>query len=302
MSEKISPFLWFDTQAEEAMTFYTSIFDNSRIVYIKRYPVGVPIGPMEGMEGRVLHGEFELAGQRFFALDGGPVFKFNPAISFFVSCTTEAQCDALWEKLADGGSVLMPLQAHPFSAKFGWLADKYGLSWQLSVGSTGTQKITAFLMFVGEQHGKAEEAITFYTSLFKNAAIEHLMRRDAGTNGEAGTVEWAAFQLEGRAFMASDGGLHHDFAVSSAVSFYVDCESQDEVDYFWDALSAVPEAEQCGWLQDRFGISWQIVPTILGELMDGPDKEKSDRAMQAMLQMKKLDIAALQRAYEGQPA
>lgn len=299
MSNKITPFLWFDTHAEEAMTLYTSIFENSRIVTIKRYPDSPQVGPMAGMEGRVLTGEFELAGQRFFALDGGPVFKFTPAISFFVNCETEAEIDAIWGRLSDGGSVLMPLQAYPFSQKFGWLEDKYGLSWQLSIG-TRAQKITPFLMFVGEQNGSAEAAMNFYTTLFSDAAVQTVEHYGASENGAAGSVKRALFQLYGREFMALDGGLEHDFGFAGAISFYVDCESQEEVDYLWDALSAVPQAEQCGWLMDKYGISWQIVPRVLSELMSDPDPEKAGRTMQAMLQMKKIDIAALQRAYEGQ--
>lgn len=291
MSSKIAPFLWFDAHAEAAMRFYTSIFEHSRIISIQYYPEGVEEGPMQGMKGRVLHGEFELAGERFFALDGGPQFSFTPAVSLFVNCATEAECEALWARLAAGGSILMPLEAHPFSAKFGWVADKYGLSWQLSVGA-GPQKITPFLMFVAQQHGKAKAAISFYLSVFKNAALEQMRQ-------QGDTVQWAAFQLEGRAFMASDGGLEHDFAFSGAASFYVDCESQAEVDYLWDALSAVPEVERCGWLQDQYGLMWQIIPTAMGALLSDPDAEKSGRALQAMLQMKKIDIAALERAYAG---
>jgi predicted 3-demethylubiquinone-9 3-methyltransferase (glyoxalase superfamily) len=298
MSSKVTPFLWFDTHAEAAMRFYTSIFENSRIVSIQYYPEGFEEGPMHGMEGRVLHGEFELAGERFFALDGGQVFSFTPAISFFVNCASEAECETLWARLADGGTVLMPLEAHSFSAKFGWVADKYGLSWQLSVG-TGPQKITPFLMFTGEQYGRAEEAVRFYTSLFKNAGIVHLKHHDAAANGQAHTVEWAAFHLDNRAFMASENNAEHSFGFSGAVSFYVNCDSQAEVDHFWQALSAVPEAEQCGWLQDRYGIMWQIIPEAMGALLSDPDAEKSGRAMAAMLEMKKIDVAALERAYAG---
>lgn len=295
MPQKITPFLWFDTQAEEAMTFYTSLFENAKIIHIKRYP-DEPVGPMQGFQGRVLTGEFELAGQRFFALDGGPIFKFTPAISLFVTCETEEEIDTLWAKLSAGGSVLMPLQPYPFSSKFGWLEDKYGLSWQLYMG-TGDQKITPFLMFVGPQHGKAEEAINFYKSLFKKASVAHILHYDAGENGQPGTVKHALFQLLGCPFMAMDSNLEHNFSFTNAISFYVECESQEEIDDLWRALSAVPEAEQCGWLQDKYGISWQIIPAVLPELMRDPDPEKASRVMQAILQMKKIDIAALQHAY-----
>jgi predicted 3-demethylubiquinone-9 3-methyltransferase (glyoxalase superfamily) len=159
--QKITPFLWFDQNAEEAMQFYTSVFKNSKIVSIKRYPEGPLEGPMQGMEGKVLTGIFELEGQRFMALDGGPHFKFTEAISFFVECA-----------------------------------------------------------------------------------------------------------------------------------------SQEEVDYYWEKLSADPQAEQCGWLKDKYGLSWQIVPTILSELLNDPDPVKAERVTQAMLQMKKIDIKGLRQAYE----
>lgn len=160
--QKIIPSLWFDMNAEEAMNFYTSIFKNSKIISIERYPEGFTEGPLAGMGGQVLTGIFELQGQRFMCLDGGPIFKFN-----------------------------------------------------------------------------------------------------------------------------------------ESVSFYVECETQQEVDEYWEKMSAVPESEQCGWLKDKFGVSWQIVPKQLGELLSDPDKEKSNRVMQAMLQMKKLDIAGLQAAADA---
>ena len=295
--QKISPFLWFDTHAEEAIQHYIDTFANSRIVSINRYPDEPLDIPMEGMEGKVLTAVFELAGQRFMALDGGPTFRFTPAISFFVNCETEDEIDQIWARLSDGGSVLMPLQQYPFSAKFGWLEDRYGLSWQLNL-SARPQKIIPFLMFVGEQHGKAEEAMQFYTSLLENSGIETLVHYGEGGNGAEGTVQHAVFRLNGQEFMAMDSNLEHAFTFSEATSFYVECESQDEVDHFWNKLSAVPEAEQCGWLKDKYGVSWQIIPTALPELLNDPDPERSRSVMQAMLQMKKIDIGALEKAYD----
>jgi predicted 3-demethylubiquinone-9 3-methyltransferase (glyoxalase superfamily) len=295
--QKITPFLWFDSQAEEAMNFYTSLFKDSRVVSLKRYPDGPLEGPMAGMEGKVLTGVFELAGQRFMALDGGPHFRFTPAVSLFVNGATVEEIDAIWTRLADGGSVLMPLQQYPFSEKFGWVQDKYGLSWQLNVGARA-QKITPFLMFVGEQHGKAEEAMNFYTSLFDNSAIEHIVRYGPGQEEEEGTVTHAVFRLNGQDFMAMDSNREHQFTFTEAISFYVECESQAEVDHFWYRLSTHPEAEQCGWLKDRYGLSWQIIPAALPELLNDPDPEKAQRVTEAMLQMKKIDVGALQAAYE----
>lgn len=294
--QKITPFLWFDNQTEEAVNFYISIFKDSRVVSIDRYPDEAPIEPMEGMQGKVLTEIFELAGARFMALDGGPIFRFTPAVSLFVNADSVAEIDQLWSRLSDGGSVLMPLQQYPFSEKFGWLNDKYGLSWQLNVG-TRSPKITPFLMFVGDQHGKAEEAMRFYTSIFENSTIDSIERYGADEGGEPGKVKHARFRLNGQEFLAMESNLDHQFTFTEATSFYVDCDSQEEVDHFWNALSADPQSEQCGWLKDRYGVSWQIVPTILDKLLHDPNPEKAQSVMNAMLQMKKIDIKGLQAAY-----
>jgi predicted 3-demethylubiquinone-9 3-methyltransferase (glyoxalase superfamily) len=297
-TQKITPYLWFHNQAEEAMNFYTSLFSDARIVEINRYPGGYEEGPLAGMEGKVIHGLFELAGYQFMALDGGPLFNFTPAISFFVNCEAEAEVDGLWNALAAGGEALMPLQAYPFSPRFGWIQDRYGLSWQLNMGESDA-KITPFLLFVGPQHGRAEAAINDYTALFENSGIDRLMRYEAGEpGGVAGAIKHAAFTLNGQSFLAMDSGLEHAFTFNEAVSLYVNCDTQEEVDYLWQALSADPEAEQCGWLKDRYGVSWQIIPAILGELMNDPDPEKSRRVTDAMLQMKKIEIEGLKEAYE----
>jgi predicted 3-demethylubiquinone-9 3-methyltransferase (glyoxalase superfamily) len=296
-TQKITPFLWFDNQAEEAMNFYTGLFNDARIVTINRYPEGFKEGPMAGMGGKVLTAVFELAGLQFMALDGGPLFQFTPAVSFFVNCETEAEVDKLWDELSNGGAIAMPLQAYPFSQKFGWVVDKYGLSWQLNLAGS-PQNITPFLLFVGSE-GQAETAVNDYIALFENAAISHLTHFEAGEPGIEGTVKQAAFTLHGQPFMAMDGGPAHDFTFTEAISFYVACDTQEEVDHFWYALSAHPEAEQCGWLKDKYGVSWQIIPTALGELLSDPDPDKSRRVTEAMLQMKKIEIEGLERAYEG---
>jgi predicted 3-demethylubiquinone-9 3-methyltransferase (glyoxalase superfamily) len=298
--QKITPYLWFDRQAEEAMSFYTSVFNNSKINSIQRYPEGPLEGPMQGMEGRVLNGTFELMGQQFFALDGGPIFKFTPAISFFVNGETEAEVDALWRELSNAGLVLMEFQRYSFSEKFGWLKDKYGVSWQINLGPR-EQKISPFLLFVGEQHGKAEEAINFYTSVFSNSSIENIQRYGAGEDEEEipGTIEHAIFRLHGQEFMAMDSHRDHPFDFNEAISFYVECNSQAEVDFFWNKLSAEPASEQCGWLKDKYGVSWQIIPEALPRLMNDPDPKKSKRVMDVMLQMKKINVDALEKAYQG---
>lgn len=297
---EIRPFLWFNNQAEDAIALYSACFPQSRLLHLNRYPDSPADAPLHAFDGKVLNAEFDLAGRRFMALDGGNSFAFTPAISCFVNLESEAAIDAAWAQLSEGANILMPLQAYPFSAKFGWLADKFGLTWQLSLGAEATG-ILPCLMFVGEQHGKAQEAMHFYTSLFADSAIEHLVTYGEGEEAEGvvGTLKYGHFRLAGQAFMALDSAEAHAFGFSEAFSLYVECADQAEVDRLWALLSAVPDAEQCGWLKDKYGVSWQIIPRALGELMNDPDPAKVQRVMSAMMPMKKLDIALLHAAYAG---
>jgi predicted 3-demethylubiquinone-9 3-methyltransferase (glyoxalase superfamily) len=279
--QKIRPFLWFDGKAEEAAKFYTSIFKSSKMRSISQ-----------------MSATFQLDGLELTGLNGGPQFKFSPATSFFVECETREEVDEAWKKLAKGGTVLMELAAYPFSEKFGWVQDEFGVSWRLNLVGR-RQTMTPFLMFVGEQHGKAEEAMSFYISLFKNSSVTRIERYGAGEAEAEGTVKHAKFALNGQQFMAMDSGREHPFTFTPAISFFVSCETQKEIDYFWEKLSAGGEKDRCGWLKDKFGVSWQIVPPALGEFLNDEDEQKSERVMKAMLEMDKLDIKALRRAHEG---
>lgn len=155
--------------------------------------------------------------------------------------------------------------------------------------------ITTFLSY----NDQAADAARFYVSLFDNSRIVATTRYGAAGPGPAGSVMTVTFELDGRPFVALNGGPHFKF--TDAFSLSVACQTQEEIDRYWHALSDGGEAGPCGWIKDRFGLSWQVVPTILGELLGGVDQEKSRRAMAAMLTMKKLDIAALQRAHAGEP-
>lgn len=297
IAQRITPFLWFDTQAEEAVKFYVSIFKNSRIKAVTHY--GEAGARASGRaKGTVMTVAFQLEGQEFAALNGGPIFKFTPAISFFVSCKTEKEIDQLFKKLSDGGGILMPLDRYPFSEKFGWVNDKFGVSWQLILASA-TQKIAPCLLFVREQHGKAEEAMNFYVSVFRNSRISMIERYEKGED-VPGTVKHAKFSLGGQEFIAMDSGLDHQFTFTEATSFVVNCESQDEVDYYWEKLTkgGDEKAQQCGWLKDKYGVSWQVFPVVLGEMLRDKDPKKSERVTQAFLPMKKFDIKKLKQAYE----
>jgi predicted 3-demethylubiquinone-9 3-methyltransferase (glyoxalase superfamily) len=156
------------------------------------------------------------------------------------------------------------------------------------------QKITPFLWF----DGQAEEAMNFYTSVFKNSKIGRVTRYGAAGPGPKGTVMSATFQLDGQEFMALNGGPQFKF--TEAISLFVNCETQEEVDELWEKLSAGGKKDRCGWLKDKFGLSWQIIPRALGEMLGDKDPEKSKRVMQAMLQMDKIDTKTLKQAYDGE--
>ena len=290
---KIRPHLWYDTQAVEAAEYYTSTFPGSKVTDVSTLH-NTPDGDTDVVS-------FELFGQPFQAISAGPHFRFNPSISFTVACDSEDEVDAYWARLSDGGDVLMPLDSYPFSKRYGWASDRYGLSWQIGLADEpGRQRVTPSLLFVGDVCGKAEEAIRLYTSLFPDSGLIFDMRYGKGEEPEReGTLQYAAFTLAGQAFSAMDSAREHEFAFNEAISFMVRCEDQAEIDYYWTALSAVPESEQCGWLKDPFGVSWQITPAALDEMLSNGTPEQVDRVVQAFLPMKKLDVAALERAYEG---
>jgi len=298
--QKITPFLWFDNNAEEAINFYTSVFKNLKHGSITRYDEAGAAAAGRP-KGSVMTASFKLDGEEFVALNGGPHFKFNPSISFFVVLNSEEEVDKLWEKLKESGKVLMELQKYDWSKKYGWIADKYGLSWQLMLSEDKVnQKIIPSLLFVDKVYGKAEEAISFYLSVFKDAKMESIYKYGADNQPDnENAVMYADFMLEGKKFAAMDSAREHNYAFNEAISFVVNCDNQEELDYYWNKLSANPQAEMCGWLKDKYGLSWQIVPTILNELLSSKDPGKSQRVMQKVLQMKKLDIEELEKAYKG---
>lgn len=299
-TNKITPCLWFDDRAEEAANFYTSLFEGSAVNNTSYYgKAGYEAHHHEA--GSILTVDFELCGQPFMILNGGPHFSFTPAISFFVNCQTAGEVDELWGQLSESGTPLMPLDSYPFSEKYGWIQDKYGLSWQLILREEESdQKIVPSLMFVGEQAGRAEEAMNFYTEVFDNSKIGGIARYGANqAPDKEGTVMYADFTLLNQRFAAMDSAQDHAFTFNEAVSLVVNCKTQDEIDYYWRKLSAHPDAEQCGWLKDKFGVSWQIVPESVGRMFSDHHSDEYGRVMNAMLQMKKLDLKALEDAYHG---
>ncbi len=288
-TQKIVPCLWFNNNIEEAVKLYTSLFKNSEIVGTTHY--GEAAAKASGQtKGSVMTEVFKLEGQEFLALNGGPYFKHTQALSLLVACESEKEIDTLWENLSKDGKTFIELDQYPFAEKYGWCADPFGVSWQLIL-SNRKQKISPALLFTQEQAKKAEEAMKYYTSLFASSKIESIARDD-----KTGAILHARFNLLGQEFVALESPIEHDFTFSPAISFMVNCDTQDEIDELWTKLSADPEAEQCGWLKDKFGISWQIVPKFIEEVMLKNDPEQTNRLMAAVVKMKKLDLHALKQA------
>ncbi len=289
--QKITPHLWFDSEAEEAASHYASIFKNSRIG--KKNYYGKAGFEVHGQpEGKLMTVEFYLEGIRFIGLNGGPIFRFTPAVSFLVACSSKEEVDLIWNKLSEGGSVLMELGKYDFSERYGWLKDRFGLSWQIMLTDQPIKaKIIPALMNV---NGRAEEAINFYISVFHDSKVHSVDRY------ENRKIKYASFKIENQEFATMDSPTPQDFNFNEAVSFMVHCKTQEEIDYYWDKLSADANAEQCGWLKDKYGISWQIVPTILEEMLE--DRERMESVTEAFLKMKKLDIEKLKEAYDSEVA
>lgn len=299
-TQRITPHLWFDKEAKEAAAFYCSLFPDSNITNITTLH-DTPSGDCDVVS-------FRLAGHPFMAISAGPLFTFNPSVSFFLNFDPSRDSDArrnldlVWRKLSQGGKLLMPLDKYPFSERYGWVQDRYGLSWQLILTDPAGEErpfIVPSLLFVNNVCGKAEEAIRFYLSVFRDSNQGIVARYTKGMEPDKeGTIMYADFMIENQWFAAMDSAHEHNFSFNEAISLMISCDTQKEIDYYWGKLSAVPEAEQCGWLKDKYGLSWQVTPTAMEEMMKSGTKEQIARLTQAFLPMKKFDLAVLKRAYE----
>ena len=298
MAQKIIPNLWFEGNADEAVDFYTAIFPDGQVISRTYYPKSQAEGLADfqlDLAGKVLTVEFELGRQSFVAINAGPEFKFNPTISFMVNFDpskdekAREHLDELWRHLSEGGEELMALDAYPFSQRYGWVQDRYGLTWQLILTDPEGEPrpfIIPSLLFTGDKTNLAEQAIRYYVSVFEGAKVGNLAYyTEAVGPAKAGSLMFGEFTLEGQWFAAMDSAVDDDSKFNEAVSFSVNCKDQAEIDYFWEKLSKDPTFEQCGWCKDDFGLSWQIVPDNINELMDRPD------AFTHMMDMKKLVIA-----------
>lgn len=299
--QKITPHLWFDKEAKEAAEFYVQVFGYGSKVTNVTTLHDTPSGDADVVS-------FEVWDYKFMAISAGPLFKFNPSISFMVNFDPSQDKDArerideIWGKLAKGGTALMPLDKYPFSERYGWIQDKYGVSWQLIyTNPEGDERplIIPSLLFVGDLCGKAEEATEFYLSVFKDSKRGAVARYPKGMEPDKeGTIMFTDFKLEGQWFAAMDSAGEHNFDFNEAISLMVYCTDQEEIDYYWEKLSAIPESEQCGWLKDKYGVSWQIVPARMDEMMSKGTPAQKARVTEAFLKMKKFDLGELEKAYK----
>jgi predicted 3-demethylubiquinone-9 3-methyltransferase (glyoxalase superfamily) len=297
MQQKITPNLWFNGNANEAVDFYISAFPDSSVISTSYYPTSAEEGLadfQEELAGKVLTVEFELAGLHFTAINADSTFSPNPSISFMVNfdpsrdSQAKEHLDELWDALLDGGSVLMPLDEYPYSKRYGWVKDRFGVTWQLILTDPNGEPrpiIIPSLMFSEANVNRAEEAMQFYASIFQDTRIGLIARYEQDTGpATKGSVMFADIMLENQWFAMMDSGVEQAFTFNEAISLSIACKDQAEIDYFWEKLSTVPDAEQCGWCKDQFGVSWQVVPENTEELLKKPGAFKN------MMQMKKLII------------
>ena len=282
MDQVITPAIWCDGTADEAAQFYADVFRDASIA--EQAP---------GIAATVsIHG-FKLS-----LINGGNQYAPNPSISCILNFDpllfggeeqAQTYLDELYERLSTGG-VLMELGEYPFSPRYAWVRDRFGMTWQLMLtdpdGDPRPFIIPSF-MFGGTNHANAEEATDAWIALFDNARRGVLYRYEEGGPLDAGTVMFTDFTLRGTWMAATDSGTFHDFTFTPGVSMIVSCRDQEEIDRYWAGLSAVPEAERCGWCVDCWGVSWQVVPHNIAELMaDAATRDK-------ILQMGKIDLAKL---------
>lgn len=285
--QRIIPYLWYDTQAVEAAKWYVSLFEHSAITDINIMH-DTPSGDVDMVD-------FQLAGLSMAAISAGPYFALNTAISLMVYCPSAAEVDRLYAALSDGGTDLMPLGEYPFSKRYAWIQDKYGLNWQffLSDNSETPLHIRPSMLFSADVCGKAEEAMDFYQSVFPHAEKVTVSRYGEDDERDLrAQINYAEFNVEGLQMVMMDHGMGGEDSFSEAFSLMLMCDDQEEIDRYWERLSFVPEAEQCGWVKDKFGVSWQIVPYNMHDYMKGSTEEVA-RITAAILSMKKFDLAAL---------
>ena len=288
MNNDIFPCLWYDNDAKESADFYCELFS----------------GKITAENPMVIN--IEIFGQKLMLLNGGPHFEKNASISFMIICETVSEVEKFWAPLAEEGIILMELDEYPWSKKYGWVRDRFGVTWQIYLGEKqGEQKIIPTLMFVNNNNGKAMQAMQFYTSIFPNSKIDSVLKYGEGIGNETHeipeNVQHAHFEIDRYSLFCMDNSFPHQFNFSEGISLVVMTDNQSETDHLWNALiSDGGKESMCGWLKDQFGVSWQIVPKRLIELMsDSENPLKAQKVMTALMQMQKIVIADLEAAYQS---
>jgi len=275
MSKPIYPCIWFNNNAREAADFYCTVFSGASL-----------------LESNPIVTRFTAGGITFMLLNGGSKYTVTPAVSYFVYCEGEAEINRLYEQLKEGGKVVMPLDKYDWSPRYAWIEDRFGVNWQLDVEAINSpQKIVPNLLFVNQKNDKVHVARERYTSIFKPSMLLMDMAYPKEAGMPNGSLLFAQFKLNGFIINAMSSTLQHDYDFSPGNSFVVECDTQKEIDDYWEALGKNGRYDMCGWLADEFGVSWQIVPSILPQLMSDP--VKGPRVIQAFLQMQKFDIQTL---------
>lgn len=281
MNNDLYPCIWFENNGTEAAQYYSTIFPNTHII------------TDNGMV-QIL----SINGQYMMFLTAGPVFKPNASVSFLIANKDETETERLFNELKKEGAVLMPLDSYPFSKKYGWVLDKYGITWQLYTGEKGNtdQYFTPTLMFINQQNGRAKEAINYYTKLFPHSHTEGVLEYD-GSEDINGNVQHAQFNINGYTLACMDSSLSHPFDFDEGISIVVMTKDQEETDYYWDNMTKDGGAEsKCGWLKDKFGLSWQIVPKKSIELLNHSDAAIAKKVTDVLMKMNKIIIADLEAA------
>ncbi len=278
MKTKMYPCIWFDTKACEAAEFYCSVFPDSKI-----------------LDSTPVVTNFELIGTKFMGLNGGPLYQVNSSISFYVYCGDYDEIVRLYNLLSENGSTLMPLGKYDWSEKYAWVTDRFGINWQLDIDTiNSSQKIVPAMLFANEKMSLIRDVLDHYTQIFKKSSTLLEAPYPTGAPVPDGTLLFAQFKLNGFIFNAMSSTMKHDFDFTPGISFVIECADQEEIDHYWYKLGHEGIYEMCGWLADRYGISWQIIPAVLSELMNDP--ERGDRVIEAFLKMQKFDIEALMKA------
>ncbi|TDH38930.1 VOC family protein [Pseudohoeflea suaedae] len=300
-AQKIAPFFWFDGQAEQVARFHTELFGGT-ITNISRYSeAGCDVHGQPA--GQVMVASYEILGYRLHAINAGPIFKPSPALSLFVQMDNRSDVERIWKGLSEGGEVLMPLDSYEWSELFGWCNDRFGVSWEISLpmGGEDVRPVTPMLMFTGKVAGRAREALNFYADVFPDSQVELTNDYPEASGEPAGSINHGRARIAGTGLMAMDSAMDHKFGFDEGGSLTIGCHSQDEIDHYWERLvEGGGEHGPCGWLKDRFGFSWQVVSTEVIALFSQPDKEAASRAMEAMMKMSRIDIAAAKAAAKGE--